>query len=242
MITSGYFPARNGYINLRNGELIRSYSCDHNSFFLTKWKGLNYDTSKIEQYINDLMLGDKKKIHTLQRTLGCLITGDCPSKIFNFCGSGSNGKTTLFRFFHKLLGTLAIHINNIEDLTPNIRVVYTDDVNLIEPILIESITIRRNLRRNPTTFESQTQFIIDSNDKLYISNVVETLQFPTKFVQNVNESIPTQRQCVPTIMHDLDGIMDQLLVWVVKGSIMYYMGGTPPHLSDSKMEGNTGET
>lgn len=177
MINSGYFPARNGSVNLRNGELIQS---NNNSSFLTKWKGSNYDTSKIEQYISDLMLGDKKKIHTLQRMLGCLITGDCPGKIFNFYGLGSNGITTLLQFFHKLLGMLALHINNIEDLTSNTRMVYTDSENLVDPILIESIIIRRNLHKYPTTFDSQTQFVIESHDKLYASNTVETLQICSK--------------------------------------------------------------
>ncbi|MEM1552827.1 MAG: phage/plasmid primase, P4 family [Candidatus Bathyarchaeia archaeon] len=98
----------NGVLDLRTGELK-----PHDpELRLTKLCPVNYnpdaDAPTWLKFLSDIFCGDQDLIAYVQRALGYSLTGDvCEDVMFICWGSGSNGKTTLFKVVSEILGDYA---------------------------------------------------------------------------------------------------------------------------------------
>lgn len=95
----------NGLIELETGKLRPRYFNDYNTFYIeTNYEGLDYDTTNIEKYFQDLMLERNDAVRYLQRFLGYSITGHTSEQIFSILnGNGSNGKSLTVQLLEDLL-------------------------------------------------------------------------------------------------------------------------------------------
>jgi putative DNA primase/helicase len=99
---------RNGTLDLRTGSLSPHDSANR----ITKLVEHDYLPDApcpiFEKFINQIMKVDPLKIAFLQRAIGYSLLGDNPEQcFFVVCGSGSNGKSTLFTLLQNLIGGYA---------------------------------------------------------------------------------------------------------------------------------------
>ena len=99
-------PVKDGLIDLRTGEFRKRCKNDYFSFELdVEWRGLDYNTPTINNFMNDIMLNNKDMINYLQKLLGYSITGLVrEQKFVIWTGVGSNGKSVLMDLLKELLG------------------------------------------------------------------------------------------------------------------------------------------
>ena len=95
----------NGTIDLRTGEL-RPHSRDD---LITKLIPIEYDPMakcpRWEQFLDEIMLGNKSLIYFLQRAAGMSLTGDTSEHVLLVLyGTGRNGKSTLLNTLLALMG------------------------------------------------------------------------------------------------------------------------------------------
>ena len=95
----------NGVIDLRTGELHA-----HHPRFLchtaltVQWRGLDFDTSQVDDFFADIFNGDVEVIAYMQRLLGYGITGHTREEVMAiFYGAGGNGKGILNQMLQSLL-------------------------------------------------------------------------------------------------------------------------------------------
>ena len=100
------FPVANGVIDLKTGELITPEPSD----LLTLQSPVVYNNSADcplwSKFIEECFDGDYDLEHYIQKALGYSLTGNNKEQvIFIGYGTGSNGKSTMLRTLHKILGT-----------------------------------------------------------------------------------------------------------------------------------------
>jgi putative DNA primase/helicase len=94
---------KNGNLDLRTGKLQLRTIEDYNSFKINTAYNPNADTSNIEKFMDDIMIGQTDIIAFLKKLLGYSITGHITEQNFAvFYGeNGSNGKSVLSKLFTK---------------------------------------------------------------------------------------------------------------------------------------------
>ena len=100
---------RNGTLNTKTGQFIAARQSD----YITKALGVNYDPSvrcpAWEQFLLDVMDGDKDLVRFLQLAVGYSLTGDVTEQcLFFLYGSGRNGKSTFIDTLIALFGDYAL--------------------------------------------------------------------------------------------------------------------------------------
>lgn len=95
----------NGVIDLRTG-VLRAGSRDD---CITKQSGVRYDpratAPRWELFLREVLNNDEELVTFMRRALGYTLTGDLREDCWFGChGSGSNGKSTLFRVLHRVFG------------------------------------------------------------------------------------------------------------------------------------------
>lgn len=95
----------NGVIDLRKGKLRAGRRED----YITKHISVEYNSEakcpRFEQFLSEIMLGDKEMVKYLWRVIGYSLTGSVSERtFFLLCGSGRNGKSTLMTVLKALLG------------------------------------------------------------------------------------------------------------------------------------------
>lgn len=95
----------NGVLDLRTGKLRAGRQDDH----ITKQAGVRFDPAakcpRWEQFIREVLSHDDELVTFFRRAIGYTLTGDLREDCWFGChGSGSNGKSTLFRVLHRILG------------------------------------------------------------------------------------------------------------------------------------------
>ena len=97
---------KNGNIDLKTGKLVPRKYDDYNTFTLE----MNYieglDTTKMENFMNDIMLGDKELVEFLSTFIGYCITGHNKEQKFSvwYGDKGSNGKSVLAELLDRTFG------------------------------------------------------------------------------------------------------------------------------------------
>lgn len=99
------FNCANGTVNLRTGQLQPHNSAD----FISQCAPTNYDPDakapRFEQFVLEIMDGDKEMAAFLQRVLGYSLTGETREQAFFLhSGEGSNGKSKLFEAIESAAG------------------------------------------------------------------------------------------------------------------------------------------
>ena len=100
-----YLSVKNGLINLKTGEIRPRQYSDYNTFFIeTSYQGLDYSTSNVQQFFDEITVNRKLVTDYLQKFLGYSLTGHVSEQKFSiFHGIGSNGKSQLLRVLTDLL-------------------------------------------------------------------------------------------------------------------------------------------
>lgn len=96
---------QNGVIDLRTGKLRKGEKDD----FITKQTGVRYNPSakcpRWERFLHEVLNDDAELVTFMRRALGYTLTGDLREDCWFGChGSGSNGKSTLFKVLHLIFG------------------------------------------------------------------------------------------------------------------------------------------
>jgi len=228
----------NGKINLRTGNFVpNNATITQNTTECVKipWKGINYDTSDIDTYVDELMLGDQKKVKQLQEILGYAITGSEIDMCYNFYGSGSNGKTVFLNFLHDVMKPLSVVFHSINDLRLNTRIAISHDtpetmlnLGVVKSIITHEPLLIRELYQKPEVIHSDcyVHIFIESNERLerLDSRRIKSIEFPTTFTdgERFNSSNPKHKIRDAHIYQRLHQLEDQMLVWLVKGSMMWF--------------------
>lgn len=100
LIDSNLLPCVNGIINLETGILRNGKTAGIPYYY----NGIDYPTSDIDDFMNDIFNNDTDVIHFVQKLLGYGITGNNDEQCWViFTGKGSNGKGLLIRMIQKLM-------------------------------------------------------------------------------------------------------------------------------------------
>lgn len=95
----------NGVVDLRTGKIRNGEQADH----ITKQTGVKYEPNthcpRWERFLREVLSNDTELITFMRRALGYTLTGDLREDCWFGChGSGSNGKSTLFKVLHQIFG------------------------------------------------------------------------------------------------------------------------------------------
>jgi P4 family phage/plasmid primase-like protien len=107
------FNCLNGTIDLRTGEFLPHRSGD----LITKMAPVHYDPSAEcpvwNQFVLEIMNDDPDMVDYLRRSIGYAITGVIRQHVFFCCyGTGSNGKTVLFKTISAVMGDYSNEIDS----------------------------------------------------------------------------------------------------------------------------------
>ncbi len=99
------FNVQNGTLNLKTGVL----QPHRRENLITKLSPIEYNESarapRWEQFLKEVMNGDKELVQFLKLAVGYALTGDTREQCLFFCyGQGSNGKSTLLETLRRLFG------------------------------------------------------------------------------------------------------------------------------------------
>ena len=99
------FGCADGAINLKSGYLETGNDIFVSRAISTQWKGLDFPTTLIDEFMNDIFNHDADVVRYVQMLLGYGITGHISEQCWGiFYGSGSNGKGVLNTILQELLG------------------------------------------------------------------------------------------------------------------------------------------
>jgi putative DNA primase/helicase len=102
----------NGTIDLRTGKLRKADKAD----LITKTTGVEYDPQaecgEFDRFITWAMADRSEMVEFLQRAIGYSLTGDVSERIILFCyGKGRNGKSTLLKTVHHVMGDYGLRVD-----------------------------------------------------------------------------------------------------------------------------------
>ena len=211
----------NGAIDIRSGNIRDITIDDYTTIAINRnWLGINGNTDTIDNYFMDIMLGDTVQIQKLQKCLGeCLFREKIDLVIR---GPDESGKSTLFNLIEKTLDKYTViiynlgykreYLNRFEDQ----RKICLIQLNYSE-VRCNDIHKVRYMDDIPHIFFMNTKDVwFDSYDDKIVIDLKAQFKSKNKFDVNNNTHILRDTN----ICEKLDP--DQFLLWLVKGSIMYY--------------------
>lgn len=207
---------KNGVVDLLTGNFRRRTKYDYFSCALeVDWKGLDYNTDGVEEYINTLMSGDAQMVLKLQKFLGYCISGDISKKVMGvFYGPGGNGKTVLMNLIGKLMGDYFTYSENCLKSVRNHKYLYNKrcvaidyDISLSQQVATSVTDTTRVTPARFIPFDLTSKFILVTNKQLPAMNRVVSIPFLANFRYRI----------------DVD--LEELLVWLVRGSVMAFRDG-----------------
>ena len=266
-------PVKGGVVNLKTGEFRKRTKYDLFSFELdVEWKGLDYETTDIDNFFNDIMLNDIDMIQYLQKLLGYSVSGYVnEQRLVIFFGNGGNGKGILQNLLGQLLGdyyrqltsdvVMETKKNSAGSASPQLmqllgaRLAFVDESEMggkLNESVVKNVTggsaiTARPLYGNFVTFLPTFQIILLTNHKPEI-NVNKSIErrivlvpFLAEFKDenNYEPNNPKHRKGDKEIELKLMQKIDQLLVWLVNGSVRYFkegLGQPPAQIKDATKE------
>lgn len=244
---------KNGIIELDTGNFREKTSDDKllSHTLDIEWKGLDYPTPDIDKYINEVMCNNTILLDYLQKVMGYFITGlTTENRFLYICGGGASGKTTFMRLINEVLGKLCktktqSFIMNTQsypyddgDLSEyeNVRLLCID--NFIGPdnrygvnyTRIDDILGNSYIRGLGYNYSNQLHFMLTSKFPHIFPNGINKkmifIPFLAWFYSGNEPDITKSRYLADRqIYSKLCKNLDQLLVWLVKGSIKYFKEG-----------------
>ena len=268
----------NGVIDLRTGEL----QAHHPRFLchtalVVQWRGLEFDTSEVDDFFADIFNGDADVIKYMRRLLGYGITGHTREEVMAiFYGAGGNGKGILNQMLQSLLKDYYCTMSKdcvIKNergsaknaATPHLaelrqkRIGVCDESEDQEKLDDASIKLAtggsgincRLLYSNPITFTPSHLPVLMTNHKP-ILNVEDggmlrrliTVPYANNYKppEEFDANDPTHRLRDNTLKDRMMSapVLEQFLVWLVRGSIEWYhaggLGPKPPALDAAMRE------
>jgi putative DNA primase/helicase len=218
----------NGDINLETGEFTSKYN--HNCPIQTEYKGIYYDTMMIDKYMEELM--DHNQINSFQKALGAHLVKN--QSMIDIYGNGSNGKSTFVNLLHKLLGSniswepsslITTDFCEWSVSAINSVIITMDELDSSDDIkwdrvktLVGNNPIKARLPFGELQEGTCGNLLTVSTDKLSpedygMKKRLRSFHFNNNFLSNPNKYA------------ELEKNLDQLLVWLVKGSIKNHMFG-----------------
>jgi len=107
-------PCENGVINLKTGELMGGKQEDYQrSFCPTTYRGARVPCPRWDQFMLEIMDGDKTMVAYLRRLVGYALSGTASEGVFPVMwGRGRNGKGTMLEVLGKVLGDFATPVSS----------------------------------------------------------------------------------------------------------------------------------
>lgn len=188
------------------------------------WRGIDYNTDFIDNYVKTLFNGDINKYTEFQKILGSIVLRKPMYRTVIIQGNGSNGKTTFMNFLEKLLER---YIYRTFDLSVK------DNYNqkMAESMILYMVEGAENYLTNEDYVFLTSNFVtIDKPDeKKFEGNITHTLFFCTNDSKDLLSNYWLEH-CVVfnfpqvfasnnTFLGDLEEHVEELLVWLVKGCI-----------------------
>ena len=240
MASTDLFQVKNGFVDLKTGQFYENNQLDTqlntkldiNKINLIEWKGIEYPTDFIDNYISQLV--DPNDIQQLQKILGCFISNNKEMIYLQIYGNGCNGKS---KFIYLITEILDNRYEYIQDsiLTTNkpCTLIISDKTRVLITEVDNSSKIKIGRIKELLSHDS----IIITKHQLYkpkeqqISNISKIIVHThTPLVSDDNgfnirlKTIQFTNNFTPdaTFPDTLMDKLDEFLVWLVKGSIMYY--------------------
>ena len=231
-----FLPVKNGYLDSRDGSLCEKLENVFFSFELdVEWKGINFDTSYFDNFFYNIMRKNKQFVDFLQKLLGYCITGIVSEqKIIIFSGN-CNVKNILFKLLSNLMSlyskTLPIDFFKYKSnkfssdnkllihLFGN-RIAFIDSFDTLKPINIDFVkylcenTVKIDTKNNNKTLS----FSPSHHLFIYINDTTNLCDYLKQHSIIIPLSIEFDNIDDINILHNK---LDQLLVWLVKGSVNY---------------------
>lgn len=234
----------NGTIDLRKGELRPHDPKD----LITKLAPVEYNpyahSDVWDQFLNDIMDGNRGLINYLQRVMGYSLTGDTREDAFFIpYGSGRNGKSTLFGVMREVMGDYAQDTpqrtivrreghNQTNDLAALVgarlvTVSETEAGEQLEVSLIKRLTggdpiTARFLNKEFFTFVPQMKIFLATNNKPIVTEStkaiwarIKLIPFTVSFEANPDKELPEK----------LRTVAPAILAWMVQGCLMWLRDG-----------------
>lgn len=228
-------PVKNGNINLKTGQLQERRKEDLFSFELDIiWRGLDYKTPIIDKFMKNTAL-DNERIMYLQKLLGYSITGYTnESQIIIWEGDNVIDKNTLLDALKKMMGPYCkLCDENI--LTPSNK-----SMKEMEPLLNTRLAFIDFSDMNKKLTDSMVNHMTNSKDILVKEHTGELRKFEqtcqlfiltdNNLTTNLNPNTYKTVTIIPfistsentNINNILKENLDQFLVWLVNGSVIYF--------------------
>ena len=238
----------NGTLDLKTGEL-RPHSVQD---MITKLAGCPFDpnakASRFEQFIEEIMDGDKADTNYIQKLLGYCLSGERPEQLIQFfMGEGGDGKSVLLETIRNLLGDYQITLSATTFSAKNAGAIPNDVARLagarfagvselpkglyVNTQLMKGISggdtiSARFLHQEFFDFKPEALLLfitnfypfIDVEDKAFLRRV-RILKFPKNFSEN-SPDLHLQEK----INQELSGILN----WAIEGYRLYKKEGLCP--------------
>lgn len=238
----------NGTLNLKTGDLQPHSAQD----MITKVAGCSFDPNakapRFEQFIKEIMDGDKADINYIQKLIGYCLSGERPEQLIQFfMGEGGDGKSVLLETIRNLLGDYQITLSASTFSAKNAGAIPNDVARLagarfagvselpkglyVNTQLMKGISggdtlSARFLHQEFFDFKPEALLLfitnfypfIDVEDKAFLRRV-RILKFPRNFSENSPDLYLQEK-----INKELSGILN----WAIEGYRLYKKDGLYP--------------
>mgnify|MGYP000249800162 FL=1 len=238
---------RNGVANLRTGELMLNTP----ELLITRYCTVNYvpdaEGKVWPDFLAQIMLDDGKTIETLQRILGCALTGQTKEEILVIWhGLGANGKSVLANVIRYILGDYAVTApsslltlrrqgdtgprNDVAALAGALLVLINElgsdeilDEQIVKHLAGREPISARFLHREYFTFEPTFTPILRTNHKPIIRGSDDGIW--RRIILIPFRASFTGERCNPYIEDQLREEAEAILAWMVQGAIKWFKDG-----------------
>jgi len=238
----------NGTVDLRTGELGDHSARDR----ITKMVPHNFQAGarapRFEGFLLEVFEGDRDLVDYLQRAIGYALTASQREHLFHLLlGAGRNGKGTLLRILHHVLGPYVV------TLSPETFIVQRD-AHKVRPELFELRGARLALSQetqegavlDESLIKQQTGGDVFKARKLYgdfievkpthtfllATNHLPKIQGRGRAIWSRIRILPFQANFLGSEDKDLDKTLqaeaEGILAWAVEGAVRYYEEGLEP--------------
>lgn len=238
---------KNGVVNLQTGKLLVNTP----DLLITKYCPVNFDPDaegkRWPDFLAQIMLDDDLTIKTLQRNLGCALSGQTLEELlFIWYGWGANGKSVLANIFRYILGDYAVTApaslltarrqgdtgprNDLAALA-GARLVLINELGSDEAL--DEQTVKYIAGREPISarflhkeyFEFEPTFtpILRTNHKPIIRGSDDGIW--RRIVLIPFRQTFTGAQCNPHIEEQLRDESEAILAWMVQGAVDWFNEG-----------------
>ncbi len=233
---------RNGVIDLTTGQLRPHDPALHISHLVNVEFHPSAQCPRWLQFLEEIFLGDHEMLSFIQKSVGYSLTGEVSEqKLFFLYGDGANGKTTFLETVRKLLGDYTLHmpfeaflvsrnskVENAFAPLPGKRFVTASEAGEMRSFnesMLKAFTGEEALTgefkfKDSFNFKPTAKLWLAANSKPTIRGVDEGIWRRFHLVP-CQADIPADKRD-PRLPHVLEGEMQGILAWGVRGAIDWW--------------------